>query len=218
MLELIGHPFSSYTWKALIPLYEKDADFTFRTTGPDQPETMELLHGHWPLNKFPVLIDDGRPLIEATIVAEYVDRKFPSAPHLIPEDPDAALDVRFMDRVFDNHVMGVSFVAVEEAIFNSAAPSQDRIARMKASLDTIYDWLDQRMDGRTWACGEDFTLADCAAAPALFYADWVYEFGPSRPNLSAYRARLLKRPSVSRCVEGARPYRSFFPLGAPARD
>jgi len=218
MLELIGHPFSSYTWKALIPLYEKAIPFTFRVTGPDQPETMALLARHWPLMKFPVLIDDGVPVIESSIIVEYVDAMSDTGPRLVPADAAAAREVRFMDRVFDNHVMNVMQVAVDEAIHNPDAQDQTRLSRMRTALDTIYDWLDVRLAGRTWACGDAFTLADCAAAPSLFYADWVHRIGPDRPALAAYRARLLARPSVARCVDDARPFRPWFPLGAPDRD
>jgi glutathione S-transferase len=218
MLELIGHPFSSYTWKALIPLYEKAIPFTFRVTGPDQPETMALLARHWPLMKFPVLIDDGVPVIESSIIVEYVDAMSDTGPRLVPADAAAAREVRFMDRVFDNHVMNVMQVAVDEAIHNPDAQDQTRLSRMRTALDTIYDWLDVRLAGRTWACGDAFTLADCAAAPSLFYADWVHRIGPDRPALAAYRARLLALPSVARCVDDARPFRPWFPLGAPDRD
>jgi len=218
MLELIGHPFSSYTWKALIPLYEKAIPFAFRVTGPDQPETMALLARHWPLMKFPVLIDDGVPVIESSIIVEYVDAMSDTGPRLVPADAAAAREVRFMDRVFDNHVMNVMQVAVDEAIHNPDAQDQTRLSRMRTALDTIYDWLDVRLAGRTWACGDAFTLADCAAAPSLFYADWVHRIGPDRPALAAYRARLLALPSVARCVDDARPFRPWFPLGAPDRD
>jgi len=218
MLELIGHPFSSYTWKALIPLYEKAIPFTFRVTGPDQPETMALLARHWPLMKFPVLIDDGVPVIESSIIVEYVDGLSDTGPRLVPADAADARAVRFMDRVFDNHVMNVMQVAVDEAIHNPDAQDQTRLSRMRTALDTIYDWLDVRLAGRTWACGDAFTLADCAAAPSLFYADWVHRIGPDRPALAAYRARLLALPSVARCVDDARPFRPWFPLGAPHRD
>ncbi|WP_336958532.1 glutathione S-transferase family protein [Sphingobium aquiterrae] len=218
MLELIGHPFSSYTWKALIALYEKQADFAFRVTGPHQPETMATLLSHWPPGKFPLLIDGARTLPESSIIIEYLDRTLPQAPRLIPDDADAALDVRFMDRLFDNHVMTPMQAVVIEYLLDAGNPDTARIGRAKAALATIYDWLEGRLAGRTWACGEMFTLADCAAALSLFYADWVQEIGEARPVLSAYRARLLARPSVARCVEAARPYRSYFPPGAPERD
>ena len=92
------------------------------------------------------------------------------------------------------------------------------MAEARRALDTAYAWLETRLDGRTWAAGESFTMADCAAAPSLFYADWVHQIGPDFPQLRAYRSRLLARPSFARAVEEARPYRPNFPLGAPDRD
>lgn len=221
MLELFAHPFSSYCWKVLIALYERDIAFDYRMLGPDQPDNGARLKGYWPVGKFPVLVIDGRPIIESSIIIEALDdARFSSAQRLIPEDRELALDVRFMDRVFDNHVMNSMQQAVNQALAkpqDAALIAQTR-ERAGAALDIIYDWLDARLQGRTWACGEAFTMADCAAAPSLFYADWVHEIGATRPTLAAYRARLLARPSVKRCVEEARPYRAFFPLGAPARD
>lgn len=218
MLELYGHPFSSYTWKAEIALYEKELDFTLRVIEPDQPEHVETLRGHWPLGKFPMLLDDGRPVIESSIIIEYLDRRFPEARPMLPRDADAAFAVRFMDRVFDNHVMGQVQAVVYEYLIDAANPDQDRITRARAALDLIYAWLDPRLDGADWAVGDRFTLADCAAAPSLFYADWVRPIPPELRNLKHYRANLLARPSVARCVEAARPYRELFPLGAPDWD
>lgn len=217
MLELIGHPFSSYTWKALIPLYEKGVAFTFRVTGPDQPDLAALLARHGPMGKFPLLIDGDRAVGEASIIVEYLDRRFPAAPRLIPDDPDSALAVRHMDRIFDNYVMAAMQVVVDEHIRDAAHPDQSRMTEVRAALDRTYDWLEGHI-GQPWACGEEFTLADCAAAPSLFYADWVQPIGESRPRLAAYRARLLARQSVARCVDDARPFRAWFPPGAPDRD
>lgn len=218
MLELIGHPFSSYTWKVLIPLYEKGIDFTFRVTGPDQPETMAALHAAWPLGKFPVLIDARRPVIESSIIIEYLDRGYPEALRLLPDDADAALQVRFLDRLFDNHVMAPMQAVVNEYLLGMGDADNPRILRARDALDVIYAWLDANLPEADWAAGTDFTLADCAAAPSLFYADWVHPIAEDRPRLRAYRARLLARPSVARCVEEARPFRPYFPLGAPDRD
>lgn len=217
MLELIGHPFSSYTWKALIPLYEKDAAFTFRLPGPDQPEAAALLDRHGPAGKFPLLIDGDRAVGESSIIVEYVDYRLPATPRLIPEEAEAALVVRHMDRVFDTYVMGAMQAVVNEYLRDHDSPDRDRVAEARAALDRAYDWLEPRI-GDQWACGPGFTLADCAAAPALFYADWVHPIGAARPRLSAYRARLLARPSVARCVDDARPFRDYFPPGAPDRD
>lgn len=222
MLELYGHPFSSYTWKAQIALHEKGLDYRLRIVEPDQPEHGEKLREYWPLAKFPVLLNGARPVIESSIIIEWLDRHAPESRPMLPDDPDKALAVRFMDRVFDNHVMGQMQVVVNEYLIDAANPDRDRIARAHTALDQVYEWLDAALhDGPwddPWAVGEDFTLADCAAAPSLFYADWVRPIPPELSRLKAYRANLLARPSVARCVEGARPYRKLFPLGAPDRD
>ena len=218
MLELFGHPFSSYTWKAQIALYEKGLPFTFRMVDPDHPDNRAELSRHWSLVKFPVLVDDGRPVIESSIIIEYLDLRYPDSIRLLPQDAMAALDMRFIDRLFDNHVMGPVQAIVTEHLFHAESPDQQRLDRAQATLAAIYAWLDTRLGQGEWACGADFTMADCAAAPALFYADWVRPIDPTLERLAAYRARLLARPPVARCVEDARPFRHFFPPGAPDRD
>lgn len=219
-LELFGHPFSSYTWKALTPLYENETAFIFRDiSGNDHPENEAAFLAHWPVGKFPLLVDDGVAVFESSTIIEYLDNRHPGRVRFIPDDRAAALEVRTLDRVFDNHVMTPAQTVVAEHL-PSLAPTPDvaRIARAREALDKAYDWLDARLAGRTWAAGDDFSLADCAGAPSLFYADWVHPIADRFETLRAYRARVLARPSVSRCVEDARPYRSFFPLGAPDRD
>lgn len=139
-------------------------------------------------------------------------------PRLIPQDPDAALRVRQMDRVFDLHVMAVMQDIVGDRIRGPEGHAPMIVEKAKAALDTIYAWLDKELAGDGWATPAGFTLADCAAAPSLFYADWVHEIPAHLENLRAYRARLLARPSVARAVDGARPYRGYFPGGAPDRD
>ena len=210
MIELFGHPFSSYTWKALIPLYETATPFSFRVLEPDQPENAAALAAVWPLGKFPVLVDGDLEIVESSIIVEHV------APHFVPADRDAAREMRMLDRVFDNHVMNVATQVVLAAIRQGDVEA----ARAEAgvALDKVYGWLDMRLAGRAWAAGDDFTLADCAGAPSLFYADWVHRIPDSCATLQAYRARALARPSVSRCIGEARPYRHYFPLGAPDRD
>lgn len=219
-INYFGHPFSSYTWKGEIALIEKGADYVFRPiNGDDHPDNVAALRAIWPLGKFPVLEHDGHGLFEATIIVEYVDRLYPAGPRLIPDDADAALAVRLLDRVFDNHVMTpMQAVVAEHLPFVTTTPDPARIERARDALDAIYRWLDARLGDQEWATPHGFTLADCAAAPALFYADWVQPVPDDCPRLKAYRARLLARPSVAQCVEAARPYRPFFPLGAPDRD
>jgi glutathione S-transferase len=213
-LELYGHPFSSYTWKALIALYETDTRFTFRNIAGDQyPENEAAFLAHWPAGKFPLLVDDGVPIMESSIIIEH------AAPAMIPDDRDQAREVRLLDRIFDNHVMTpMQAIVAEHLPFITPTPDEGRVARARAALDKIYPWLDVRLDGRGWAAGDRFTLADCSAAPALFYADWVHPIPENFATLKAYRSRALARPSVARVVNEARPYRHLFPLGAPDRD
>ena len=122
-----------------------------------------------------------------------------------------------MDRFFDNYVAAPQQKVVADSFRDEASKDAAGVADAKAALEAAYAWLEPRMAAREWAAG-DFSLAECAAAPFLFYADWTVEIGPRYPNVRAYRARLLARPSVSRCVEEARYFRPFFPLGAPDRD
>jgi glutathione S-transferase len=157
-------------------------------------------------------------VLESTTIIEYLDlRHYERAP-LVPANAIDALDVRFMDRVFDNHVMTPMNAIVQEYLINKEAPDRSRIEKAEAALDAIYAWLDVRLAGRTWASSHGFSLADCAAAPSLFYSDWVREIPENLSNLRAYRARLNARPSVSKCIEDARPFRGYFPPGAPDRD
>lgn len=217
-LTLYGHPFSSYTWKALIPLYENGTAFAFVNVDPANPEGMPQLLKLWPLGKFPVLVDAERVILESSTIIEHLQNHHPGHARLIPADPDAAIEVRMLDRIFDNHVMG----QMQRPVANALLPPERRDAALaeevSAQLDKIYGWLDAWLQGREWAAAGQFSLADCAAAPALFYADWVHQIGAEFANLRAYRARLLARPSVARAVDEARPYRHYFPLGAPDRD
>lgn len=202
---LHGHPFSSYTQKVLIALYETATPFEFRLL--DGPAAFEELARLWPIKLFPVLVDNGATVIESSVIIEHV------APHFVP-----SLEVRFLDRFFDNYVMTPTQKIVFDRLRNEGERDPRGVADAGARLDASYAWLENRLKGRQWAAGDAFTLADCAAAPSLFYADWTHEIGPQFANVRAYRARLLGRPSFARCVEEARPFRSFFPLGAPDRD
>ena len=217
-LALYGHPFSSYTWKVLIALDESGTPFEFRAISPEHPAHVEDWLGRWPLRKFPLLVDGDRQVAETSVIIEYLQLTRPGSAPLIPTDAMAALDVRFMDRFFDLHVMDAAQHAVNGAITGDPAKRADGLALSIEKLDRAYAWLETRIAPAGWACGTDFTLADCAAAPSLFYADWVHPLPDACPKLRAYRARLLARPSVAHAVEGARPHRHLFPLGAPTRD
>jgi glutathione S-transferase len=215
-LTLYSHPFSSYSQKALIALYENATDFKVRLL--NDADGFAELAALWPHKKFPVLTDGDATLIEASIIIEYLDLHYPGPVRFIPDDRQAALHTRFLDRFFDNYVM----TPMQKVVGDSLRAALDRdafgVAAAKAELDTSYRWLDALMADRQWAAGLEFSLADCAAAPALFYADWVHTIAPELGHLRAYRARLLARPSIARAVDEARPFRSFFPLGAPDRD
>jgi len=217
-LVLYGHPFSSYTQKVLVALYENATPFEFRSLGPDTPQHAAEWLQRWPLRKFPLLVDGERNVVETSIIIEYLQLTQPGPVRLLPDDPLAALDVRFMDRFFDLHVMSMVQHAVSGALTGDPAKRADALATALAKLELAYGWLDGYLAGRTWAAGATFSLADCAAAPALFYADWTHPIADRYPTLRAYRARLLARPSFARAVDEARPYRPLFPLGAPDRD
>ena len=218
VIQLFGHPFSSYTWKVEISLYENDTPFDFRMVGPDHPENGAELSRRSAAGKFPLLVDGDAAVFEATAIIEYLEAVHPGPVKLVPTDPEAAVKVRMMDRVFDNYVMNVMTVIVANALRPELHRDPYGVDRARADLDRIYAWLDGELAGRDWACGADFTLADCAAAPSLFYADWAHPIADKHATLKAYRARLLARPSIARCIEEARPYRAYFPLGAPDRD
>jgi glutathione S-transferase len=157
-------------------------------------------------------------VLETTVIIEHLAVHHPGPVRLIPADPDAAIEVRQLDRFFDNYVM----TPMQKVVFNQLRPEANRdpygVAEAKALLESAYRWLDGALAAREWAAGGAFTLADCAAAPSLFYADWVHEIGARYERVRAYRARLLARPSFARAVDEARPYRKYFPLGAPDRD
>lgn len=213
---LYAHPFSSYSQKALIALYENRTPFDYRNL--EDAQANDELAALWPMRRFPVLVDGERTLIEATCVIEYLHLHHPGPVKLIPADADTALDVRMLDRFFDNYIS----TPQQKVVFDRLRPEADRDPRgvedARAMLDTAYAWLDRHMATREWAVGAAFSLADCGAAPFLFYADWTHPIDPGFAHVRAYRERLLARPSFKRAVDEARPYRSYFPLGAPDRD
>jgi glutathione S-transferase len=213
---LYAHPFSSYCQKALVALYENGTPFEYRML--EDPGAMEELTALWPMKRFPVLVDGGRTVLEASCIIEYLDLHHPGPVRLLPEDPTAALEVRMLDRFFDNYVSTPQQKIVFDSIRPEAVRDPHGVAEARAMLETSYAWLDRHMAGRQWAVGDVFSLADCAAAPFLFYADWSHRIDASFANVIAYRQRLLARPSFARAVDEARPFRSYFPLGAPDRD
>ena len=215
-IELFAHPFSSYCQKALIAFYENGIPFEFRML--EDPGVGEEFATLWPIKRFPILREDGRVVMEASVIIEYLQVRHPGPVRLIPDDPDLALQARMLDRVFDNYVMTPQGKFVFDALRPEGARDPHGVEEARRMLDTTYAWLDQHLEGRTWAAGETFSLADCAAAPSLFYADWTHPIPERHRNLTAYRARLLERPSFAHAVDEARRFRHYFPLGAPDRD
>ncbi len=215
-LTLYAHPFSSYCQKVLMALWENDLPFAYRHM--EDPGVAEELAKLWPIGKFPVLVDGNRIVVETSIIIEHLDLHHPGRVRFVPSEPVAASEVRLLDRFFDQYVMNVATVPVLEAMHKEPDRLDEAKQNAAKALEVAYAWLEKRLDGREWAAGGDFSLADCAAAPALFYGDWVHRIGAAYPHLSAYRARLLERPSFARAVEEGRKYRAYFPLGAPDRD
>ena len=217
-LTLYAHPFSSYCQKVLIALYENRTPFEFRMLAPDDAQVQAEFAALWPLRRMPVLVDANETVTESSIIIEHLAVHHPGMIRLIPDDAGAALPVRMLDRFFDHYVS----TPMQKIVGDSLRSAQDRdrrgVVEARELLDAAYRWLDGAIAGRAWAAGDGFSLADCAAAPALFYADWVHPIADAFANVRAYRHRLLARPSFARAVDEARSFRPLFPLGAPDRD
>jgi glutathione S-transferase len=217
-LQLFAHPFSSFCQKAFIAFYENDIPFEVRMLSPEEPANGAKFAELWPIKRFPILVDGDLTIVEATSIIEYLEVHFPGAVRLIPTDPAAAVEVRMLDRVFDNYVSTPQARIVFDALRTPDARDAQGVRESREMLESAYGWLNERMAARQWAVGDQFSLADCAAAPALFYADWTHPIDKRFAAVHAYRKRLLARPSFARAVDGGRPYRAYFPLGAPSRD
>jgi len=215
-LTLYAHPFASYCWKPLIALYENATPFTYRLV--EDAAGWAELESLWPLKKFPLLRDGDATIVESSIIVEYLTGRYPGTARMIPVDDDAALKVRFMDRFFDNYVMSPMQTLVSDRLRTETERDAKGVADARKMLDIAYGWLEEQLTPRGWASGSAFSLADCSAAPALFYADWVHPIGDRFSRVLAYRGRVLARPSVTRVVDEARPFRKLFPQGAPDRD
>jgi glutathione S-transferase len=213
-LTLYYHPLSSFCWKVLIALHETGTRFEGRIVDQSDPTTGAELHSIWPIGKFPVIRDAerGRDLPETTIIIEYIDHYSPRGRALIPLDWNEALDVRFWDRFFDLYV----HIPMQKIVGDRMRPEGQRdvtgVADARALLRTAYEILEHRMHSRHWAATEAFSMADCAAAPALFYASLVAPFPLTFARLSAYFEQLLARESFQLVIEQARPYFSLFPF------
>lgn len=209
-LVLHYHPLSSYCWKVQIGLYELGAPFEARVVNLGDPQLRAAFEALWPTAKIPLLEDGGRVVPETSVQLEYLDQRFGGG--LLPADADERLEARVWDRVFDNYVMTPMQKVVADRLRADGAKDPQGVAEARALLQMAYGMIEARFaDGsRIWAAGEGFGLADCAAAPSLFYAHMLEPFG-ERPALAAYLERLLARPSVARVLDEARPVFQYFP-------
>lgn len=212
-LTLHYHPLASFCWKPLIALYESGVPFDKVQVDLADPAQRDRLAQLWPLAKFPVLEDHARGCVvpESTIAIEYLAQHFESAAPLIPADPDRAWQARLWDRIYDGYVQQ----AMQKIVLDRLRPSDQRdpygVEQARAQLEQLYPMLDAEMANKPWAAGETFTLADCAAFPALFYATMQVPLGDGHAHLAEYLDRLHARPSVARVLSEAQPYMHNVP-------
>ena len=213
-LKLYYHPLASFCWKVLIALYENDIAFEQIVIDLFDPDSAAKLRAVWPIMKFPVLRDDkrGHTIAESTIIIDYLDTHYSSRVRFVPADADLAWQTRMMDRFLDTYVHEQMQRIVGDALRPADAKDPTGVTQARDQLRQSYDFLETRMVGHEWAIGDNFTLADCAAAPALFYANIVEPFTGSHQGLTDYLARLMRRPSFARVLEEAEPSFHFFPL------
>ena len=210
-LVLHSHPLSSFCWKVLIALYEKDLPFEAKLVDFGDADAVARLTALWPVAKMPVLEDGGEIVPETSIIVEYLDLSRPGTPRMIPADPAEALKVRAADRFYDLYVQ----VPMQRIVGDRLRPEGQRdpfgVAEARRLLATGCGVADGELAERQWAGGSDFSLADCAAAPALFYADKVMPLGGRFPNAAAYLERVKARPSFARVLAEAEPWLHLFP-------
>jgi glutathione S-transferase len=212
-LKLYYHPLSSFCWKVLIALYENETPFTPVMLDLSKETECAALLKLWPIGKFPVLRDDAtdRTIPETSIIIEYLDNQYPGRTRLIPADPKLALQTRLRDRFYDLYVHLPMQKVVGDRLRPAGKNDPHGVDEAKARIASCYGMIDKEVANKTWAMGDAFTLADCAAAPALFYGNKVLPFGDTHKNVTAYFERLLARPSFARVVKEAEPYFAMFP-------
>jgi glutathione S-transferase len=212
-LTLYFHPLASFCWKALIALYENDTPFEPRMVDLGDAEAAASFKALWPIRKFPVLRDDARGAVipESTTIIEYLDQHYPGPEPLIPGDPDAARNVRFTDRLYDLYVHLPMQKIMTDRLRPEGSSDPHGVEEAKATLLTALGILEKDMAGRTWAVGETFSMADCAACPALYYGNMAVPFIATHKNVAAYLARLQQRASFARVLKEAEPYFKFVP-------
>jgi glutathione S-transferase len=211
-LKLYFHPFASFCQKVLIALYENETAFEPYFVDLGDPVARAAFLEVWPVGKFPVLLDAARKrtIPESTIIIEYLAVNYPGKVALVPAEADLAIEARLRDRFFDHHVMEPMQKIVGDRLRPADKKDPYGVEAARAQLRTAYAFLDAQMKSNAWACGDAFTMADCAAAPALFYSNLVEPFG-SYTNVAAYDQRLKARPSFARVIREAEPYFKIFP-------
>ncbi|MDI1480325.1 glutathione S-transferase family protein [Polyangium sp. y55x31] len=216
-LTLYYHPFASFCQKVLIALYENGTPFEPRRIDLGDPASRAELAAVWPLAKFPVLRDAERNVVipESSLIIDYLGRHYPGPHALIPADPEEAMRVHLWDRLFDNYVAPHVTKIVTDHFRPEGRHDPEGVEQAKALIAQTYALIERDLPPGGWACGDTFTLADCAAAPALFYANIAVPFA-QHPKITAYYERLCARPSFARVIDEARPYRRNFPLAWPA--
>lgn len=212
-LTLHYHPLSSYCWKTLIALYENDTPFSPHIVDLGNETERAALLRLWPIGKFPVLRDDAtdRTIPESSIIIEYLDNQYPGRTRFIPADAKLALQTRLRDRFYDLYVHLPMQKVVGDRLRPAGKSDPHGVDEARARIASCYGMIDKEVASKTWAMGEAFTLADCAAAPALFYANKVLPFGEAHKNVAAYLDRLQGRPSFARVLKEAEPYFAMFP-------
>ncbi|HEX9858937.1 MAG TPA: glutathione S-transferase family protein [Paracoccaceae bacterium] len=212
-LTLYLHPLASFCHKVLIALYENGTPFVPVTVDLADPDSSAPLLAEWPLGKIPLLVDAARrrTIPETSIIIEYLDRHYPGPVPMLPAEAEARLQTRLWDRFFDLYISQPVQKIVIDRLRPAGAGDPQGVAEARAMLATAYRMIDAQLTGRTWAAGPAFGMADCAAAPALFYAAILQPFDDTTPGLAAYFERLMARPSVARTIDEARPFFAMFP-------
>ena len=212
-MRLYFHPFASFCQKVLVALYENDVPFEPHVVDLGDEASSAEFKRLWPIGKFPVLRDEarGRTIPESSMIIEYLARHYPGKTALVPEDADLAWETRLRDRFYDLYVNVPMQKIVTDRLRPAGRNDPHGVEEARRQLQTAYGLIDQEMETRTWAIGDRFSMADCAAAPAMYYANLVMPFDDAHRNAAAYLGRLMERSSFARVVEEAKPYRALFP-------
>ncbi len=213
-LELFHHPLASFCHKVLIALYENGTPFESIVVDLNDAKASAEFFALWPIGKIPLLRDDklGRIIPESSIIIEFLEQHYPGSQPLLPRDETQCLKARLWDRFFDLYIQNAMQKIVRDKLRPDGEKDSRGVSDARASLRAAYTMLDERVRERIWVLGDEFSMADCAAAPALFYAGIVEPFASEFPNIEAYFDRLAARPSIARTFSEARPYFASFPF------